>query len=324
MSRITHGILLTRVFLSYLRKREICKYYPTRLWIEPTNRCNLKCKMCLNKDLPSSAFGFMEMETFRKIADELSHHSYDIYLHHRGESLLHPELPEMITYAHSRGIKTRLHTNATLLNEEKSERIIDAGLDFLSFSFDGYEKSEYESIRINATYEKTIENIKRFLTIKKKKGVSHPYVTFTVIEFRDHSPKERAEFLKQFSGLPLDAVRIRKPHNWGGEFHEASGNDNKDVFLPCTFPWYSLTIFWDGSVYPCPQDFFGKLKLGNVKESTIAEIWNSSQLRNIRNHMRKDKVEHLVPCKECDRIHRRGFLGVPVEGIKPFLKDNLF
>ncbi len=280
--------------------------------------------MCMNKDLPSDAFGFMKMELFKKIIDELSHHSFDIYLHHRGESLLHPELADMVAYAHAKGIKTRLHTNATLLNEKKSEMLIDAGLDFLSFSFDGYEKDEYESIRINATYEKTIENIKKFLFIKKKKEASNPYVTFTVIEFKDHTSSERESFLKQFDGLPLNAVRIRKPHNWGGDFTETGSSINQDVFLPCTFPWYSLTIFWDGSVLPCPQDFFGKLKLGNVAESTIAEIWNAKELRNLRKHMRKEMVKFLVPCKDCDRIHRRGFLGVPLEGIKPFLRDNLF
>lgn len=324
MNRIKHVALLAKIFFSYVKRREVCSYYPSRLWIEPTSRCNLKCKMCLNKELSSSELGFMDLDLFEKIIDELRFHSYDIYVHHRGESLLHPKLPNMISYANLNGIKTRLHTNATLLNENKAESLIDAGLDFLSFSFDGYSKEEYESIRINANYERTLSNIKEFLNIKKKKKSSKPYVTFTVIEFKNHSPGERKNFFRQFDGLPLDAVRIRKPHNWGGSYSNSGINEDKNIFLPCTFPWYSLTILWDGTVLPCPQDFFGKLNLGNVKQSSISQIWNSPKLVELRKSMTKDAAQLLIPCKDCDRIHRKGFLGVPLEGIKPFLKDNLF
>ncbi len=324
MNRAKHVTQLSRIFFSYLRRKKTCNYYPSRLWIEPTNRCNLRCKMCLNKELSQSDFGFMDVDMFKQIIDELTSHSYDIYVHHRGESLLHPRLAEMIGYAHSNKIRTRLHTNATLLDKDKSEQLLDSGLDFLSFSFDGYSKEEYESIRIKANYEDTLKNIKNFLTLKKERGASKPYVSFTVIEFKEHSPKERREFLKQFDGLPLNDVRIRKPHNWGGSYEDPGVNKDKSVFLPCTFPWYSLTIFWDGTVLPCPQDFFGKLKLGNVKDAPIFEIWNSDKMIELRTNMTKDSAPLLTPCNECDRIYRKGFLGIPLEGIKPFLKDNLF
>ncbi|GAH92528.1 unnamed protein product, partial [marine sediment metagenome] len=35
--------------------------------------------------------------------------------------------------------------------------------------------------------------------------------------------------------------------------------------ISCTFPWYSLTIFYNGKVYLCPQDFLGKILLWRSK-----------------------------------------------------------
>ncbi|MEA2006451.1 MAG: SPASM domain-containing protein [Acidobacteriota bacterium] len=34
-------------------------------------------------------------------------------------------------------------------------------------------------------------------------------------------------------------------------------------------------FFWDGFVLPCPQDFFCHYLLGNAKDSSLMEIWNS-------------------------------------------------
>lgn len=323
MNKIKHMLTMLDIFFSYRIRRRKCLYYPLRLWIEPTNLCNLSCEMCLNKELSKTDFGVMNIALYRKIIDELEGKVYDIYLHHRGESLLHPKLAEMISYARGKRIKTRLHTNATVLDEKRAESIIDAGLDFLSFSFDGYNREEYECIRKGANYEKTLANIRNFLKLKKKKNAKNPYVVFTVIEFGRHPVHVRREFFKQFEGLPLDAVRIRSPHNWGGHYKKINIEKNKH-FIPCTFPWYSLTIFWNGDVLPCPQDFFGKLKLGNITQDSILGVWNSPDLVSVRERMNREEVSELSPCSGCDRIWRKAVFGVPVEGLKPFLRDNLF
>ena len=132
---------------------------PIRLWIEPTPYCNLKCPMCPQSDPKitdiTKGKTHMDFELYKKIIDEAAGHVYDINLAHRGESTFHKGLPEMIQYASEKGIKTRLHTNATILNEKMSKAILDSGLDLLSFSFDGFKKEPYEKIRIGSNFEKT-------------------------------------------------------------------------------------------------------------------------------------------------------------------------
>ncbi|RLF38608.1 MAG: radical SAM protein, partial [Thermoplasmata archaeon] len=168
--KVGNLIKLTKIFLNYKLKRDTLSYLPIRLWIEPTSHCNLKCIMCLNKDLPPGKKGYMDFEVFKKIIDEVKGHTHDISIHHRGESLLHPKLPDMIRYATESGVYVKLHTNATLLSEKKSIELIESGLNLLSFSFDGYGKEEYEKIRIGANFEKTLENIKNFIKIREDLG----------------------------------------------------------------------------------------------------------------------------------------------------------
>src|SRR3972149_1387897 len=63
------------------------------------------------------AKGYMEFDLFRKIVDEAKGFVYDVNLHHRGESTIHPRLPDMVRYAKDAGLYTRLHSNGTLLHD---------------------------------------------------------------------------------------------------------------------------------------------------------------------------------------------------------------
>lgn len=327
MKKIAQLRRLFGLYRSYSAKRSRNIPAPIRLWIEPTSHCNLRCVMCLNKNLAKSEKGFMDFSIFKKIIDEASLFAHDINLFHRGESLLHPEIFRMIKYAKKKGLYTRLNTNATLLNEERSRQILDSGLDFLSFSFDGYEKKVYEDIRIGADFDKTLNNILAFLSRKKELAKSAPYTTFTIIEFSDCSFDEmkgkiKKNFMKRFNSLPLERFVIRKPHNWAGEYDTKESNSNKGSIY-CTFPWYSLTIFWDGSVLPCPQDFHGKLTLGNVRDSSLLQIWNGPREILLRENLSGQQYKNIVPCSTCDRPRRKGLLGMPIAELGRFLKDNV-
>lgn len=269
----------------------------------------------------------MDFDVFKNIINETSCFVYDVNLFHRGESLLHPEIFKMIKYAKDKGLSTRLNTNATLLDKERSYQIFESGLDSLSFSFDGYEKRVYQKIRKGADFDKTLDNIFRFLTIKKQLHKNFPYTTFTVIEFPNGSSGEmrkdiKKQFIKKFDSLPLNQFVARAPHNWAGGYNSKNKISDKS-FLPCTFPWYSLTIFWDGRVVPCPQDFFGKLTLGNVKDSSLLDIWNGPKEIFLRAKLSRREYEDIVPCSRCDRLWRRKLFGVPMVELGRFLKDNL-
>ncbi len=311
---------LLQIFWSYKRRKTRLSYMPVRLWIEPTSHCNLACVMCPNKDLPRDKKGYMDLGLFRKIVDEAKGWAFDIHLMHRGESLLHPDFFQMVDYAHRAGLVTRFHTNGTLLDEDKTRRLLASGLDQFAFSFDGFDKESYEKIRVKGSFDRTVANIVRFLEIKKELGAKKPHTVLELIYFPDVFEKAgkqgRREFLARFKGLPLDEVKVKKAHNWAGDSGRPA---RRRHYSPCTFLWHALVIFWDGSVLPCPQDFFGGLELGNVKDSSLAEIWNGERMTALRQKILVRDFEGLTTCAACDRPWRPQIMGVPTEYLGRFL-----
>lgn len=317
---IEYWLRLLRLFYHYQKNSTHLPYLPIRLWIEATSHCNFRCVMCPNKDLTKQDKGFMDFDDYKKIIDEAKDFVFDINLAHRGESLLHPRLCEMIRYSKENHIYTKLHTNGSLLTEKLSHKIVDSGLDRLSFSFDGFKKETYEKIRVGGNFDQTVANIKQFLEIKKSHHSKKPYTVIEVINFDKFSPaelkKEKKIFLDQFEGLPLDSFVSKELHNWAGEIEKKGNNDN---YSKCPFPWNALIIFWNGDVVPCTQDFFGYYKVGNIKEKSLKEIWNSSRMVDLRKKLGEKDIQDLKTCSKCDRIWRKRLLGVPKEYLWNFI-----
>ncbi len=116
MSRKDYYRRLLQVYRSYRRKKTRLAYLPVRLWVETTSVCNLRCVMCPNKDLMKDEKGFMDLALFRKVIDEARRFVFDVNLIHRGEGLLHPEFPGMVstrTRPASRRSSTRTRRSST-------------------------------------------------------------------------------------------------------------------------------------------------------------------------------------------------------------------
>ena len=206
MNKFNRILDLLRIYINYCLKRENCYYHPIRIWIELSSRCNLKCRFCVNKDLPPHQKGDMGFSLYKKIIDEISGKVHDVNLFHRGEPLLNKNIIPMIAYASKNGIKTRIHTNATLMDKELSKDMILAGLDLISFSFDGYTKDVYEKNRVGADFNESLTNIIEFLKIKKQLKSKKPYTIIQSIidPSENETVKQKKKFLENFKDLHLE------------------------------------------------------------------------------------------------------------------------
>ncbi|MFC2156979.1 radical SAM protein [Acidobacteriota bacterium] len=324
MNTPKYWIRLARLFYHYKRRSVRLPYMPVRMWVELTSDCNYSCVMCPNKDLPSGDRGMMDFGLFQKIIDEAAGSVFEINLAHRGESLLHPQIIEAIDYSTQKGLFTRLHTNGSLLTEDLSKKILASSLDRLSFSFDGYDRETYEKIRRGGDFEKTTQNIVRFLEMKKTEGASKPHTAIEVINFKKDGSLEdkeaREAFENRFKDLPLDNFVIKDLHNWGGEMRSSEKGKNYSL---CTFPWNAMIICWDGAVSPCTQDFFNINVIGNIRDSSIRAMWNSDRIQDLRKRLATRDVGGLKPCVNCDRIWRETFFGIPKEYLWKFITKRM-
>ncbi len=322
---------LAKASWDYLRRKVTCSQLPCRLWLEPTNICNIRCEMCPNPLIPREQLGKMDFSLFRQIIDEVGSFVNEIYIFHRGESLIHPELAQMIKYTKDRELLVKLNTNATLLTEKKSRELLESGLDLISFSIDGYEKEVFERIRVGAHFDKVVNNVRSFLKLKKTGDFRRPLTQVEIMEFAAYSDsnleERRTNFFKNFNGLPFDRIVFRSPHNVGGSIEltkEQGYRLQKRHYFPCSFPWYSLTIHWNGNVYPCPRDFMGDLPLGNLYNTTLSEIWNSKMMLNVRKSILKRSFDDKVCCAHCDQVYRyqSAFAEIPLGYLSALFKDS--
>jgi radical SAM protein with 4Fe4S-binding SPASM domain len=292
-----------RHWYHFLRRSESIPGGPLYINVEPTNACNLKCKVCSTSSNNSRKRGFMDLDLFHNVVDQARDAGVQkIAMFLAGEPLLHKDIAAMTKYVVDSGMEARIRTNATLLTADKSEALLDAGLDFLGISFDGDNKKDYESIRIGANYDEVLENVFNFLRLKKEKGLDKPFVSLQMIKLVDNPHQEiDPDFIEQFAGLPIDEFSPINPHNWRGEKDDIEQRERGHNYYPCQFLWSALSITWDGRVVCC-ADLNGQHVLGDIKKSSLLDIWNGESLRHHRQLLRQKRYKELPLCAECHAV----------------------
>ena len=273
---------------------------PPRLEIEPTNYCNLNCRYCPRRE-SSREKGYMKFDLFQKIIDDASQigvMGIDLYL--LGESLLHPQFVEMVSYIKSKNLKVNVVTNGMLFSIEKIEAVLRSGLniaDSITFSMYGYSKEVNERLMRGVDHDKVLKNIHNFLKLREKckgKGPSIEVIFYTVPE----NENEKEQFVKYWREI-VDCVIICKISK-----SFANLKKGKNTTMPrrknCWILWNRMTILWNGDVTFCGCDIDGDYVLGNLKEQSIKEIWNSEQLLSIKKLHDKKQFHKIPLCSKCD------------------------
>lgn len=135
-----------------------------KLYIEPTNQCNLSCRTCIRNGWEEAQFGFMEDQIFERAMEGISRLPKPplVFFGGYGEPLLHPQILKMVKRAKDIGCKVELITNGTLLDREMSLELIKAGLDRLWVSLDGITSEGYASLRPSSPFHLVLENLRGF------------------------------------------------------------------------------------------------------------------------------------------------------------------
>ena len=107
-----------------------------KLYIEPTTRCNLNCKMCFRHTWFDEPICDLSLEDFRQVLSGMPKTVETIFFGGMGEPLFHKDILTMIRLAAETGAEVELLTNGTLLTEQMIYGILDAGLTRLWISID--------------------------------------------------------------------------------------------------------------------------------------------------------------------------------------------
>ena len=277
--------------------------------MEPTNLCNLRCPMCPRTSLMKREKGLMDLSLFKRIVDESKGRTEFMYIDNMGDPIMHPKICEMVEYASKSGIRMLLGTNGAFLNKDLANRLLHTGLDLIELSIDAATSPTYEKVRGGKNYEKILNNVINFAKTKQSASSKKPLDILQFIRtiFNAH---EEEEFYQKFKGIGYNFMAFRDCHDWGGnipgygvklnpEQKDRSEPTTLHVVRPCRVLWDQITVLWNGDVTPCFNDFDGKSIIGNVNKMSIAEIWNSPEMIQIRKHHLSGNYKKVEFCKYC-------------------------
>ena len=98
-----------------------------KLYIEPTTKCNLNCKMCFRHTWFDEPICDLSLDDYRHVLATMPKSVETIFFGGMGEPLFHKDILEMIRLAAETGAEVELLTNGTLLTEEMIHGILNAG-----------------------------------------------------------------------------------------------------------------------------------------------------------------------------------------------------
>jgi len=258
---------------------------------EVTDQCNAECVMC-PRDLHTRPHGIMDQTKYERSIDEVSELGCtQVTLTGFGEPFLDKNLEKKIAYAKSKGLRTYVITNASLLHK-RGQAIADAGLDELRISFYGMSPESYNEIMQKLDFNRSKKGILEFLDVRGDTKVMISYLQFLGNE-------HYSEFL-DFWEHRVDSVEVWKPHNFGDGRHYRGRQGAK---TSCGRPKNgSLHIQWDGTVIPCCYDFNNTMKLGNAFTTPVMEVLHGKKYNKLRKAHEKGKFEKFPYCNQCDQL----------------------
>lgn len=300
---------------------------PFSVHIFPTYKCNFKCSYCIhalsNEVLIDKGFSkdVMKFELYTKTIDDIGEYKDKlkalIFAGH-GEPLMHPNIVDMVKYAKDKKITDRVEitTNGVLLNKKMSDGLIEAGVDRLKISIQGTTEKKYKDIsKFKLDYEEFLKNLNYFHENKQ-----HTEVYIKIIDIALDNKEDEIKFRNVFEKIST-YVDIEYAIPFVNEIDHSVIKENFDKCKQghsihsevCSMPFYMQVVDPNGNILPCCSTDI-PIILGNVKNISLKESWESNKTNNFLRTMLKDKNLNSV-CSTCS---------VPQYGLQPgdYLDDH--
>ncbi len=272
--------------------------YPPCLQIEVSSVCNFKCRFCYHSDEnfgnDGELMGVMSFELFKRVIDQAEGNIDFITIASRGEPLIAPDFADMLKYASGKFLSVKINTNASLLNEDKIDAILSSGVNTVVFSVDAADKELYEEYRVNGRFEDVFANIKLFNEIRRKRYPDSKILARVSGVLFDEK-RQDADEITAFWSAYADQVAFVNYSPWE-KIYDAEPNN---ITSPCSDLWRRMFVWHNGEIGICDYDYRSFIKIGNISDKSLSELWRSPEYENIRMlHLNKKRCE-LEPCRRC-------------------------
>ena len=266
-----------------------------KIYLEITNRCNLRCSFCPGTRRPSRS---MEEGDFIRLLDKLVPWTDFLYFHLMGEPLGHPKLIRFLDLAGERGFRVILTTNGTLLPRRQEQLLCAGALHKVNISLHAFEAND-----LPISFEEYLDGCLGFgQAAQGEKLVVYRLWNEGGADCRNEDILKRLEeyfpkpWVQERRGVRL-GERVYLEHGEKFDWPELSAPDaGEQVF--CYGLRDQLGVLCDGTVVPCCLDHEGDIPLGNLFEQSMEEILATPRAQAIFNGFEHGlAVEDL--CRRC-------------------------
>lgn len=272
--------------------------YPLLVDMELSTICNLRCPFCytITDDFKEKVdAGLMDFDLYKKVIDEIGGRVVALRLSLRGEPMLHPRFIDAIRYAKERGVnEVSTLTNGSKLTPEFFEETMEAGIDWITVSFDGlYE--EYEKNRYPQKFDVMYVRLRSIKKIKEKNGKVKPVIKIQSVwpAIRDN-PSEFYNMMSKVSDLVAFNPIIDFAHSTPFEDIEFEED------FSCPQLYQRLVVGADGLVMMCSNDEESEHIIGDARSEKIHDIWHGEKLNEVRALHKKNRgFKEVDVCRKC-------------------------
>jgi pyruvate-formate lyase-activating enzyme len=275
---------------------------PKFIQIETTLACNAECPFCSHATLTRRPRR-MEDRVWRKIVDETRGLGITYRPFLINEPLADHRLAEIIRYIHQDpGARVEINSNGELLREERAIELLDAGVDIMRFSIDGFSEETFSRSRVGLDYGRTVERTTRFIELARERGgVGHIEVRMIAMDYNEH---EREAFVEYWTRVGAVAV-ITDLYLWPWE------PGVQPVRLPCKKVLKEMFFFVNGKATLCCWDSHERGVVGDVTREHVLDIWNGELNRRYRSLLERGRRDDLLLCSNCEAYKNHTFDGFP-------------
>lgn len=291
---------------------------PNEIIIELTRKCNLDCDFCFNKQGTYNSCGISQKEIF-KVLQEVSDSGIKAVRFTGGEPFLRKDLCEILRKAKSLGMYVILNTNSFLIDEGNKDCF--NYVDLVLFSL--HNTARFEKVKEKMDMLKDY-NLKIMLgTILIQLNIDHLEDYYDFI-----SKLDSKNFVEWFLLRPIPNKSNKKPITKKDiriiyeKVVQYNKEYNMDIKIANALPFcaidedlqsickgghfdsgYTRLVIDAAGNYKA--DYFSNI-LGNISSSNILDVWNSREIKDIREFKKIDEK-----CKTCCHLTkcRGGLIG---------------
>ena len=196
--------------------------------------------------------------------------------------------------------RVEINTNGELMTEEMAHAILDAGIDVIRFSIDGFSEKSFSVARVGVDFERTVDRTLKFLKLAKRKGgAKRIEIRMIAMDVNKHEHEAYKKFWSDAGGIPI----ITSLYRWPWEPGVTS------VPLPCVKVLREMFFYVNGKATLCCWDSHERAVIGDVSKQHVLDIWRGAINQRYRALLAQGRRDEILLCSRCEAFKDRHFEG---------------